>query len=219
MFLLTSATIKILILQIYSIKENLFFQDLILILLYNLIMKVRLQDLYREFLLLGIQLLGGGYVIVPLIQQSIIDKHNWITNEELTDFYALSQSIPGIIAANISAFIGYKIRGKSGALVALLGIITSPIISILIVALIVDYLLKISFIQSVFWGVGVAVIILVYLTIKEMWKNSLTDFVSWVIFLGCFISSFFFKFSPVLAIISSVIIGVSYKLIQKRCAK
>ncbi len=182
-------------------------------------MKVRLRDLYIEFLLLGIQLLGGGYVIVPLIQQSIIDKHHWITNEELVDYYALSQSIPGIIAANISAFVGYKIRGKSGAAVALLGIITSPIISILIVALIVDYLLKISFIQSIFWGVGVAVIILVYLTIKEMWKNSLTDFVSWIIFLGCFIASFFFKFSPVLAIICSVIFGVSYKLIQKRCAK
>lgn len=182
-------------------------------------MKVSLKDIYKEFFLLGIQLLGGGYVIVPLIQQSIIDKHHWITNEELTDYYALSQSIPGIIAANISAFVGYKIRGKSGAATALLGIISSPIISILIVALIVDYLLKISFIQSIFWGVGVAVIILVYLTIKEMWKNSVTDFMSWIIFLGCFSASFFFKFSPVLAIIGSVIIGVTYKLIQKRWAK
>lgn len=182
-------------------------------------MKVSLKDLYFEFLVLGIQLLGGGYVIVPLIQQSIIDKRHWITNEELVDFYAISQSIPGIIAANISAFVGYKLRGKSGAAIALLGIITSPIISILIVALIVDFLLKISFIQSIFWGVSVAVIILVYLTIKEMWKNSLTDFVSWIIFLACFSSSFFFKFSPVLAIIGSVIIGISYKLIQKRWAK
>ncbi len=156
---------------------------------------------------------------MPLIQQSIIDKHHWITNEELTDFYAISQSIPGIIAANISAFVGYKLRGKSGAATALLGIITSPIISILIVALIVDFLLKISFIQSIFWGVSVAVIILVYLTIKEMWKNSLTDLVTWIIFLGCFTASFFFKFSPVLAILGSIVVGVSYKLIQKRWAK
>ncbi len=182
-------------------------------------MKVRLKDLYIEFFLLGIQLLGGGYVIVPLIQQSIINKHHWITNEELTDYYAISQSIPGIIAANISAFVGYKIRGKSGAATALLGIISSPIISILIVALIVDFLLKISFIKSIFWGVSVAVIILVYLTIKEMWKNSLTDIVTWIIFLGCFASSFFFKFSPVLAILGSIVVGVSYKLIQKRWAK
>ena len=75
-------------------------------------MKVRLKDLYIEFFLLGIQLLGGGYVIVPLIQQSIIGKRHWITNEELVNFYAISQSIPGIIAANISSFVGYKLRGK-----------------------------------------------------------------------------------------------------------
>ena len=178
-------------------------------------MKVSLKDIYKEFFWLGVQLLGGGYVIVPLIQQSIIDKRNWITNEELTNFYALGQSIPGIIAANVSAFVGYKLRNKRGAAVALLGIITSPIIAILLVATIIDFLLEISFVQSIFWGVGSAVIILVYLTIKEMWKNSLTDFVTWVIFLGCFSASFFFKVSPVLAIIGSVIVGVSYKCFQK----
>ena len=109
-------------------------------------MKVSLKDIYKEFFWLGVQLLGGGYVIVPLIQQSIIDKRNWITNEELTNFYALGQSIPGIIAANVSAFVGYKLRNKRGAAVALLGIITSPIIAILLVATIIDFLLKISFV-------------------------------------------------------------------------
>ena len=140
-------------------------------------MKVSLKDIYKESFWLGVQLLGGGYVIVPLIQQSIIDKRNWITNEELTNFYALGQSIPGIIAANVSAFVGYKLRNKRGAAVALLGIITSPIIAILLVATIIDFLLKISFVQSIVWGVGIAVIILVYLTIKEMWKKSLR--ISW----------------------------------------
>lgn len=178
-------------------------------------MKVSLKDIYWEFFLLGVQLLGGGYVIVPLIQQSIIDKHKWITNEELTNFYALGQSIPGIIAANVSAFVGYKLRNKRGACVALLGIITSPIVAILLVATIIDFLLRISFIQSIFWGVGISVIILVYLTIKEMWKNSLTDFVTWIIFIGCFVSSFFFKVSPVLAIIASIVVGVTYKVLKK----
>lgn len=182
-------------------------------------MKVSLKDLYFEFVIIGFQLLGGGYVIVPLMKSSLIEKRNWITDEELTDFYAISQSIPGIIAANISAFAGYKIRGKSGAAIALLGIITTPIISILIIATIIETLLKFSIMQSIFWGVGVAVVILIYLTIKEMWKNSLSDFVSWIIFLGCFAASFFFKISPVLIIISTIIFGILYKFIQTRCAK
>ena len=72
-------------------------------------MKVSLKDLYIEFLLLGVQMLGGGYVLIPLMQKNLIEKRMWITQEELTDFYALSQSIPGIIAANISTFVGYKL--------------------------------------------------------------------------------------------------------------
>ncbi len=182
-------------------------------------MKISLKEVYWEFFLLGIQLLGGGYVIVPLMQKNLIEKRNWITQEELTDFYALSQTIPGILAANISTFVGYKLRGKTGAFLALTGIITSPIISILLIASVVDFLLKISYIQSIFWGVGIAVIILIFLSIKEMWTNSVFDFATWIIFLTTCFLSLFLKISPVLLIIGSVIFGVMFKLAQKRCEK
>lgn len=182
-------------------------------------MKISLKNLYWEFFILGLQLLGGGYVIVPLIQKNLIDKNNWITNEELTDFYALSQSIPGIVAANISTFIGYKLRGKTGAFLALIGIITSPILSILIIAAIIDVLLKFSFIQSIFWGVGIAVIVLIFLSIKEMWANSVNDIATWFIFIVSCGLSFFTKMSPVWIIIGSVIFGVLVKLIEKRCRR
>ena len=92
-------------------------------------MKISLWQIYYRFMIIGIQLLGGGYVI---------------------DFYAISQSIPGIIAANISTFTGYKLRGKSGAAAAVLGIATSPIIAILIIATLMDKLLNFPFIQSIF---------------------------------------------------------------------
>ncbi|MBR1908721.1 chromate transporter [bacterium] len=177
-------------------------------------MKVSIKDIYIAFFLLGIQLLGGGYVLVPLMTKSLIEKRKWITEEELADFYALSQSLPGILAANISCFTGYKLRGKCGAFAALSGIITSPVVSIILIAEVIDKLLKISFIQSIFWGVGIAVIILVYLTVKEMWKFSLTDGLSWIIFLTAFLLSFFFRVSPVHIIIFSVVIGVLIKLLQ-----
>ena len=182
-------------------------------------MKISLKDLYWEFFLLGLQLLGGGYVIVPLMQKNLIEKRNWITSDELTDFYALSQSIPGIVAANISTFVGYKLRGKTGAFLALIGIITSPVISILLIAAVIDLLLKFSYIQSVFWGVGIAVIILVFLSVKEMWPHSVNDVPSWIIFLFACGLTLFLKISPVWIIIGSVIFGVIIKLIEKRCQK
>ena len=159
--------------------------------------KITLSSIYYEFFRIGVQLLGGGYVIVPLMRHYLIDKRGWINEEELINFYALSQTVPGIIAANISAFTGYKLRGKSGAAVALLGVVTSPIITILLIASIVDRLLEISVVQTLFWGVGIAVIILVYLTVKEMWAHSLTDLPSYGMFLVAFVGSLFLNISPV----------------------
>lgn len=179
-------------------------------------MKISLKDIYIQFFLLGVQLLGGGYVILPLMQKSIVEKKNWITSEDLIDFFAVSQAVPGIVAANISTFVGYKLRGKSGALVSLLGIITAPIIVILLIATAMDFLLKISFIQSIFWGIGVAVVVLVFLTIKEMWQHSLKDIFSWIIFLFAFVGSYFFKISPVKIIILSLIFGLIYCFIKRK---
>ncbi|MCR5260878.1 MAG: chromate transporter [Candidatus Gastranaerophilales bacterium] len=182
-------------------------------------MKISIKDIYIQFFLLGLQLLGGGYVIIPLMKKYIIDEKKWITEEDLTEFYALSQSIPGIIAANISTFTGYKLRGKIGAAAALLGIISTPVISIILIATILDKLLKISFIQSIFWGVGIAVIILVYLSVKEMWTTSMTDKMSWVIFAGTIFLSLFLKISPATVIVIAVIFGLVWQIAAEKRKK
>ena len=73
--------------------------------------KIRLVNIFLTFLKVGIILLGGGYVILPILQSEIVEKKNWLTSEELIDYYAISQSLPGLIAINISIFVGYKVRG------------------------------------------------------------------------------------------------------------
>ncbi len=187
------------------------------LLCYNRTMeKVTLTELYKQFFMLGVQLLGGGYVIVPLMKKAFIEDRNWLTEDELVNFYALGQCIPGIIAANVSAFTGYKLRGKRGAAVALAGIITSPIICILTIAAVLDKLLQLSFIQSVFWAVNIAVVILLYLSVKEVWGKSMKDLFSWVIFIATIIASLIFKVSPAIIIVCSLVFGVIYKVIEKK---
>ena len=70
-------------------------------------MKPKLTDMFFAFLKIGVLLLGGGYVIVPLLNNELVDKRHWITKEEVIDFYAMGQCVPGIIAANTTLFIGY----------------------------------------------------------------------------------------------------------------
>jgi len=87
-------------------------------------MKIKLWDIFKVFTKIGLILIGGGYVIIPLLKDELIDKRNWITEKELVDYFALSHTLPGLIAGNIAIFIGYKLRGKWGGLMAMLGIST-----------------------------------------------------------------------------------------------
>lgn len=178
--------------------------------------KITLTELYKQFFLLGVQLLGGGYVIVPLMKKAYVEDRDWLTEEELVNYYALGQCIPGIIAANVSAFTGYKLRGKRGAAVALAGIISSPVICILAIAMVLDKLLQLSFIQSIFWAVNIAVVILLYLSVKEVWNQSMKGIFSWVIFIATLVASLIFKVSPAIIIVCSLLFGVSYKIFEKK---
>ena len=67
-----------------------------------------LLKLFLIFVKIGAILLGGGYVILPILQNEFTDKHKIISQNDLVEYFALAQSLPGIVAANISMFIGYR---------------------------------------------------------------------------------------------------------------
>ena len=96
--------------------------------------RISLWNIFLIFAKIGAIALGGGYVILPIVQNELVEKRKLITKEDLLDYFAFSQSLPGIIAANISMFSGYKLRGKSGAVVAMLGVIFVPFITIVLLA-------------------------------------------------------------------------------------
>lgn len=70
-------------------------------------------EAFGLFSKIGLFTIGGGYAMVPLIEEEIVDKRKWIAKDDFIDLLAISQSTPGILAVNISIFIGYKLRGNS----------------------------------------------------------------------------------------------------------
>ena len=171
-------------------------------------MEKTLYQIFKTFFKVGTLLLGGGYVILPLLQSELVDKKNWINDDELCEYYALSQSVPGIIAANTAIFVGYKLRRTAGAFVATLGIVMPAFISIIIVARLLEEIIKLKFIQSIFWGVGIGVLILIFLAVNEMWRKSIVDkFTCWIFFI-IFILSACFKAPPAALIILAIFIGL-----------
>ena len=150
--------------------------------------KISFLNLYLIFVKVGAILLGGGYVILPIVTSEFEEKRNLVTSEEIVDYFAISQSLPGIIAANISMFIGYKLRGKLGALLAMFGVITVPFLCIICLASFLAMLTENTIVQGAFWGVGVAVIALIMLTVREMWQKSIRD-MFFYLFLNMFFNS------------------------------
>ena len=174
---------------------------------------ISLLKLYLIFFKIGAILLGGGYVILPILINELTKKRNLIEQDEIIDYFALSQSLPGIIAANISMFVGYKLHGKSGAIIAMFGIISAPFISIIILASIISALTESSVVQGVFWGINIAVIALIILTVREVWRETKIDLFFFFIFVSSIFALLVLNFSPVQTIILFTIIGITYKRI------
>jgi len=180
---------------------------------------VRLSELYYVFFKVGLLLLGGGYVILPLLRSEIVEKRNWIREEDLVNYFALSQSLPGIIAANISIFTGYRIRGKIGAVIAVLGVISSPFISILLIATFLNKIAEIQFVQSIFAGVAVGLVVLLFSAVREMWAKSIRSKFSFLIFILAFLLMYLGYVSPVYLVIGGVFLGVLKSYLSERGRK
>ncbi len=173
--------------------------------------KTNFWNIFKAFFKIGAILLGGGYVIIPIMRQELVEKRGWLSDEEVFDYYSVSQCLPGIIAVNMSILVGYKLRKTKGMLASVLGMSFSPFVSIVIVACFLSRVMNIPFIDCFLSGVNLSVIILIYLTFKEMWQKSIVDIFSffWFIFI---LSLAVFKVNPAILIIVSVILGL---VIQK----
>ena len=178
-------------------------------------MQKSLWNIFKTFFKIGTLLLGGGYVILPLLQSEIAEKKGWVTVDDVVEYYALSQSLPGIIAANISIFTGYKLLGVGGAVAALTGVIMPAFLAIVLIANILAELVGKPSVQSIFAGVAVGVVVLILLNIKEMWKRSVVDkFTTFIFLVAMFLA--YLKISPAWIIIGSILLGILYKMINQK---
>lgn len=170
-----------------------------------------LFKLFLIFLKIGAILLGGGYVILPIITDEFSKKRNLVSEDNILNYFALSQSLPGIIAANISMFIGYELRGKFGAVVAMFGVTFVPFWTIVLLASVMKNFVNNDYVQSIFGGVGVAVIALILLTIREIMQKSTKNGYFYSIFFLSIIALTLFNLTPVQTMLTFTILGVLYK--------
>ena len=167
-----------------------------------------LLNIYFLFAKIGSVTFGGGMAMLPILERELVDKRHWTEPEELLDFYAVSQSTPGIIAVNVATYIGYKRLGFLGGVIATIGVITPSIVIISILAAFIGSIDKILWVKSALKGINIAVAAnLTYGTIgfaKKAVKNALGVF----LFLAAFFVIFIFNISTVWIIFAATAIGL-----------
>ena len=134
-----------------------------------------LWDLYTPFVRIGCVTFGGGYAMLPILERELVDKRGWTTMDELQDYFAIGQCTPGIIALNVSTFIGEKRRGVPGAIAATTGFLTGPILIILIIAMFLRNFAHEPVVQHAFAGIRVCVCVLILQAVLRLWKKSVVD--------------------------------------------
>ena len=166
-----------------------------------------LFDLFWTFCKIGALTFGGGYAMLPLIQREIVENKKWSTEKEILDYYAVGQCTPGVIAVNTATFIGYKLKGIIGGIVATLGVIFPSIVIILIIATFLQNFADLAIVQSAFAGLRVAVVALIITTVVKLIKSSIKDYLGVIIAIIAFVISAFIGLSPVYVVIAAALTG------------
>ncbi len=169
--------------------------------------KIKFFSLYSAFFKIGLFTFGGGYAMLPMLEKECVDKHKWISSEDLLDYFAVSQCTPGIIAVNTATFIGYKHRGVAGAVFATLGIISPSFIIILLSASVLQVFQNNIFVLQAFSGIRIVVCALILKTVVNVSKNSLKNIKTIIIAVLAFLSQFFGLCSPSLSVIFTLFFG------------
>ena len=153
-----------------------------------------LLDLYWTFVKIGCVTFGGGYAMLPILEEELANKRNWTNLDELRDYFSIGQCTPGIIALNVSTFIGEKKKGVPGAILASVGFLTGPIVIILVIAAFLKNFADYPVVQHAFAGIRVCVCVLILQAILRLWKKSVVDALSLVLYLVIFLLHAFGKY-------------------------
>ncbi len=171
-------------------------------------------ELFITFAKIGLFTIGGGYAMIPLIKQTVVDEKHWAEEAELMDLIAVAQSCPGVFAVNISIFIGYRLRRTPGALMCALGAALPSFIIILLIALFFHQFRENELVARVFKGIRPAVVALIAVPVFKMARTAKINIYNVWIPIVSALAIWLLGFNPVYIILIAALGGYTYKLMK-----
>ena len=173
-----------------------------------------LLELFTTFFKIGLFTFGGGYAMIPLIEREVIEKKRWVEKRDFLDMLVLAQSTPGPIAVNTSVFVGYKVAGTPGAVMATLGTVVPSFIVILLLALFFAEVRDNRYVDAAFRAMRPAVVALIVAPLLGLVKG-----MKWYLMAlsaAVAMAVWYFGFSPAYLIGISLVIGVVIAVVNGR---
>lgn len=170
----------------------------------------KVLSLFVSIFKIGAFTFGGGYAMIPLIEEEVVHKKEWLSKEEFVDVLVVSQSLPGALAVNTSIFLGYKISGILGAIASLIAVILPSFLIILVIAAFFMQFRNNYYVNAAFMGITAAVPMLVLvgaLSLSKGVPKNIRSLITIVIALAALI---FFNVHPVLVIVVSGVYGALF---------
>ena len=166
-----------------------------------------LWELYRSFFTIGALTFGGGYAMLPMLERELVEKHRWVTQEEILNYFAIGQCTPGVIAVNTATFVGYKRRKVIGGITATLGVISPSIVIIVTIAMLLSNFMDILWVQHAFAGIRVAVCALILSSVVKLFKSNVKRWWHWPLVFAAFFAVSF-GLSPVWVVAVTAVLGL-----------
>ena len=170
-------------------------------------------DIFWTMFKIGICTFGGGYAMMAILERELGERRRWIASEELLDYIAIGQITPGIIAVNVSTFVGRKRKGTLGGILATLGVITPSLIIIMIIAAFLTNFQENEYVQHAFAGIRVCVGALILNAVIGFIKKTVIDVLTLVIFIGVFLLAAFTRIETVYLVLGVIALGVILTLV------
>ena len=170
---------------------------------------------FKTFFKIGIFTLGGGYAMIPLIEEEVVNKKQWVSKDEMLDLIAIAQSCPGVFAINIAIFIGYKLKKERGAVATTLGTALPSFLIILAIAMFFQQFEDNRVVAAMFKGIRPAVVALIAVPTFNLAKRAeLNKFTIWIPIVSALLI-WLLGVSPIWIIIAAGIGGYCWGKVKK----
>lgn len=165
-------------------------------------------ELFTTFFKIGLFTFGGGYSILPMLEKEVVQNKMWATQEEIMDYFAISQCTPGAIAVNIATFIGYNKKGVLGGILATLGVIFPSLVIILCISMAFNHFANYPIVQHALAGIRIGVCVLLLNSINKLFKTGIKDLTTLAFFILSLILALILKLPTILLVCLFAINGI-----------